>query len=109
VTSRDTDATYSRAEVGTPPRACPEAAFGRTAAGSYFAICRFRSPAAFLDDSIILASFAAEDVDKPRHGMRLPVRRLHDLSSVAPLARFIRVITSDFLLVRSASLAGGPS
>src|SRR5690242_17493111 len=79
----------------------PRAAFGRER-GGYLAILYVRSPAAFLDDSIFSPPFLPRMLTKPRTVCACHLVADMISASVAPLARFIRAITSAFLFVRSA-------
>ena len=79
-----------------------EAACGRTVACGYFPILYVRSPAAFLDDSIIPPPLLPRMLTKPSTVCACHFVTAMISASIAPLARFNSAMTSAFLLARSA-------
>jgi hypothetical protein len=69
---------------------------------NYFSILYVRSPAAFLDESILSPPLLPRMLTKPRTVCACHLVAAMISANVAPLARFIRAMTSAFLLARSA-------
>src|SRR3984893_9644267 len=82
---------------------------GKSSSGwSYFPILYVRSPAAFLDDSIVSPPLLPRMLTKPRTVCGCQPVVFMISGSVAPFARCIIAMTSAFLLARSAfGLAAG--
>ena len=68
----------------------------------YLAILYVRSPSALLDDSIFSPPLLPKILTKPRTVWACHLVAAMISASVAPLARFIKAMTSTFLLARSA-------
>jgi hypothetical protein len=96
-----TSLTRTRKQERRPWRAA-EAAFGRRVACRYFPILYVRSPAGFLDDSIVSPPLLPRMLTKPRTVCGCQPVAFMISGRVAPFARFLIAITSAFLLVRSA-------